>query len=89
LFHNAGASVEYFALELSSETNLGGWRTLEELGRIWVAGGAPLKSLDEFGCRILVVFEGAGFDFSFSVFLVHPVTLSAQNRSSTAGGSDQ
>ena len=28
-------------------------------------GGAPLMRQDEFGCRTLVVFEGAGFDFSF------------------------
>ena len=30
------------------------------------AGGAPLKREAEFGCRTLVVFKGAGFDFSFS-----------------------
>src|SRR5258708_7397426 len=29
------------------------------------AGGASLKPEDEFGCRPLVVFKGAGFDFSF------------------------
>ena len=33
------------------------------------AGGAPLTRQDEFGCRTLVVFKGAGFDFSFSPHL--------------------
>jgi hypothetical protein len=30
-----------------------------------LAGGRQIESGDELGCRILVVFKGAGFDFSF------------------------
>ena len=37
--------------------------TLRVLGVRWRAGGAPLKQQDEFGCRTLMVFKGAGFDF--------------------------
>jgi len=47
------------------------------------AGGRQTNGWDGFRCRILVVFEGAGFDLSFSIFLPAPVTLSTQNRSST------
>jgi hypothetical protein len=53
------------------------------------AGGRQASGYDGFGCRILVLLEGAGFGLPFSVFLTNPVTLSAQNRSSTAGGSYQ
>ena len=31
-------------------------------------GGAPLMRLDEFGCRTLMGFKGAGFDFPSIVF---------------------
>jgi hypothetical protein len=34
-----------------------------------VAGGRQIDGQDGFGCRILVIFEGAGFELSFSVFL--------------------
>src|SRR5882762_5381547 len=37
-----------------------------------VVGWPPLKPYDEFGCRILAVFEGAGFDFSFPSLLTAP-----------------
>ena len=54
-----------------------------EQGGMSGAGGRETSGSEGFGRRDLVVFEGAGFDLSFSVLLTCPVTVSAQNRSST------
>jgi hypothetical protein len=50
----------------------------------WKLAGSPgMSQTDQVGCRTLVVFKGAGFDFFVSANLAAPVTLSAQNRPST------
>jgi membrane-associated protease RseP (regulator of RpoE activity) len=46
------------------------------ISRLPWAGGQQIEPQDGFGCRILVVFEGAGFNFLFSANLTVPVTLS-------------
>jgi hypothetical protein len=48
-----------------------------------IGRGRQIDGSSGSGCHILVVFEDASFDLPFSVFLPSPVTLSAQNRSST------
>jgi len=48
-----------------------------------MAGGRHDYGISGFGCRILVVFKGAGFEFSFLELSNRPVTLSPQNRPST------